>query len=118
MFYKVMNNDIVMDLLREVHYVRFLPKSKRWVLTDPQSAQGIMGSDCETIYYLEGRSTTNETEGIKVVLEEITKEEYDNLAITIAAQRRETTALQKRIDSLENQIKEQNLLLEQILAKL
>jgi len=45
MYYKLMNNDIVIDILRKVCYVRYLSKSKRWVITDPQSAHGVRGSD-------------------------------------------------------------------------
>jgi hypothetical protein len=34
MFYKIMYNNMVIDLLNEVCWVRYLPNSKRLVVTD------------------------------------------------------------------------------------
>lgn len=118
MFYKLMNNDIVTDLLRKVCYVRYLPQSKRWVNTDAQSAHGVLGSDENTVYLLEGRSCAYEGQLIRVRLESITEEEYFVFANEIALRKKENAALYEEIDSLKAQLNEQNLLLQQILAKL
>lgn len=50
--YKLMNGDLVIDILRKVRYVRYLPRSKRWVGTDGLSANGVMSSDGSRIYLL------------------------------------------------------------------
>lgn len=55
MFYKIMHNNMVIDLLTEISWVRYLPNSKRLVVTDSQSANGIMGSDHNTVYHLFGK---------------------------------------------------------------
>lgn len=55
MFYKIMYNNMVIDLLTEISWVRYLPNSKRLVVTDSQSANGIMGSDHNTVYHLFGK---------------------------------------------------------------
>lgn len=118
MFYKLMNNDIVMDLLKEIHYIRYLPKSKRWVLTDSFSAQGVMGSDYETIYYLEDKANTAEEKHIKVRVEKINEKEYYRLAEEVALRKKENENLYNEISNLKNQLDQQNILLQQILAKL
>lgn len=118
MFYKLMNNDFVVDLLRKVCYVRYLSKSKRWVITDPQSAHGIRGSNQDTIYLLEGRVCSYEGELTPVRVEEISEEEYFRLANEAALRAKENEELVKRIDSLENTLTKQTALLEALLAKM
>lgn len=118
MFYKIINNDMVVDLLQKINYVRYLPKSKRWIITDSQSAHGIMGSDQNTIYLLQGRSCPYEEQLIKVFIEAITEEEYMRFANEAALRKKENEKLVNRINSLEEQIAQQTILLEALLAKL
>ena len=118
MYYKLMNNDIVVDILRKVCYVRYLSKSKRWVITDPQSAHGVRGSDQNTIYLLEGRHCNYEGELIPVRLEEISEQEYNRFANEIALRAKEKEDLVNRINSLEETLVRQTFLLEAVLAKL
>lgn len=118
MFYKLMNNDFVVDLLRKVCYVRYLSKSKRWVITDPQSAHGIRGSNQDTIYLLEGRVCGYEGDLTPVHVEEISEEEYSRLANEAALRAKENEELNKRISSLEETLARQTALLEAVLAKL
>ena len=118
MFYKLMNNDIVIDLLREVNYVRYLPKSKRWINTDSQSANGIMSMDGSRVYHIAGRAISYPSEITSIRLVKIDEKEYEMIAAQHAAQRRENEDLRKEIDSLRGQLNEQSLLLQQILAKL
>lgn len=118
MFYKLMNNDFVVDLLRKVCYVRYLSKSKRWVVTDPQSAHGIRGSNQDTIYLLEGRVCSYEGDLTPVCVEEISEEEYSRLANEAALRAKENEELNKRINSLEETLARQTALLEAVLAKL
>lgn len=118
MFYKIMNGDMVVDLLREVRYVRYLPKSKRWINTDSQSANGIMNMDGNKIYHIAGRAISYPNEIISVKLVKIDEKEYEMLATQYAAQRRENENLRKEMDSLREQLNEQNALLQLILAKL
>ena len=118
MFYKIMNGDMVVDLLREVRYVRYLPKSKRWINTDGISANGIMSANGEVIYHLSGRALAYPEDIVSVSVKKIEEEEYNSLAVSIAAQRRENENLRKEMDSLREQLNEQNALLQLILAKL
>ena len=118
MFYKLMNNDFVVDLLRKICYVRYLSKSKRWVVTDPQSAHGIRGSNQDTIYLLEGRICGYEGDLTRVRVEKISEEEYSRLANEVALRTKEKEELINRIDSLEEALARQTALLEAVLAKL
>lgn len=118
MYYKLMNNDIVIDILRKVCYVRYLSKSKRWVITDPQSAHGVRGSDQNTIYLLEGRICNYEGNLQVVRLEEISEEEYQRFANEIALRTKEKEDLVNRINSLEETLAKQTSLLELLVAKL
>lgn len=118
MYYKLMSNDLVVDLLRKVCYVRYLSKSKRWVITDPQSAHGVMGSDQNTIYLLEGRNCAYEGKLTTVYVNEIEEKEYLRLANEVVLRAKEKEELVNRINSLEQTLAKQTALLEALLAKL
>lgn len=118
MFYKLMSNGIVVDLLREIYYVRYLPKAKRWIGTEGLSAHGILGSDKNTIYHLDGRSCPCETSYPHVIVEQITEEEYNKFAGEIALRKKENEQLTSRIEALEATLAYQNNLIERLLQKL
>lgn len=116
--YKLMNGDLVVDILREVRYVRYLPRSKRWVGTDSQSAHGVMSADGSRIYLLYGRAHACPDELTSVMMVEISKAEYESLAMQLASQTREAEELREEIGVLKSQIAEQSSMLQAILAKL
>lgn len=116
--YKLMNGDLVIDILRKVQYVRYLPRSKSWVVTDKLSAHGVMSSDGQRIYLLYGKAHTCPDELTSVFMVEIDEKEYETLALTMASKNRETEELRNEIDSLKSQLDMQSTLLQQILAKL
>ena len=116
--YKLMNGDLVIDILRKVQYVRYLPRSKSWVVTDKLSAHGVMSSDGSRIFLLNGRAHTCPDELKSVSLVAINAEEYANLAMTLAAKQHESEELKAEIDNLKSQLDAQNELLKAILEKL
>lgn len=118
MFYKIMNNDIVVDLLQEIRYIRYLPKSKRWVNTDAISANAIMALDGETIYRLVGRNLVYEKELVPVTVVPISAEEFEALSAQLSIHQKENNELRKEIDNLKSQLEDQKFLLQQILSKL
>ena len=118
MFYKLVSNDIVVDLLREVRYLRYLPRSKRWISTEGLSAHAVLGADNNTIYCLQGRSCPCEDGNLRVMIYEITEEEYNKYANDIALRKKENELLNKRIDTLEATLARQNELIERLLLKL
>lgn len=118
MFYKVLNNNMLVDLLTEVNWVRYLPRQKRFISTDSQSANAVMGSDHDTIYHIVGRPYTFDTELKSVEVIKISEEEYGRLATEFAIQKQENANLRKEMSLLKEQLNAQNVLLEAILAKL
>lgn len=111
-----MNGDLVVDILRKVQYVRYLPHSKRWVGTDRLSAHGVMSSDVQRIYPLCGSPHACSNELTSVFMVEIDEKEYE--APTMESQNRETEELRNEIDISKSQLDMQSSLLQQILAKL
>lgn len=118
MFYKVTHNNMVVDLLTDVQYVRFLPRQKRLVKTDSQSANAVMGSDHNTVYHLCGKPYTFDDDRKSVQLVRISEEEYDRLSSEFAIARQENAQLRDEMASLKSQLGEQNDLLAKILEKL
>ena len=107
--------------MEKPRYTRFLPKSQRVVGTDRLAATGIMSSNGEEIYHLEGK-TNNYPEKLKTVqLIKIEKEEFERLKSQKTELKDETlipAAVQSQIDALAamvSQLSAQNqTLLQQI----
>lgn len=119
--YKVIFNNLVIDIMEKPRYTRFLPKSQRIVGTDRLAATGIMSSNGEEVYHLEGK-TNNYPEKLKTVqLVKIEKEEFERLKSQKTEIKEETlvpAAVQSQIDALAamvSQLSAQNqTLLQQI----
>lgn len=118
MFYKLMNGEIVVDLLRDVQYVRYLPRAKRWVNTDALSANGILSGNGDMVYHLQGRACACPENLIQVQPIQIEEPEFLALKSQMSASQAENKILRQEIDALRMQLDEQNSLLQQILAKL
>lgn len=118
MFYKLMSNNMVIDLLMEAQWVRYLPMSKRFIGTDSQAANAIMGSDHNTIYHLLGKPYNFITDLKTVEVIKIEKAEYEVLRTQFMMQQQENETMKNEINSLRKQIQSQNELLQAILQKL
>lgn len=118
MFYKVVCNNMVIDLLDEVCYVRYLTGQKRSVITDRGSANGILSSDHNTIYHLAGRPYLFEDDVKTVYLEQIDEAQFKVLKSQLMYQQGQQADLQNRVSALEELVGEQNELLKQLLEKL
>lgn len=54
--FKIIQGNKVVDTLKNVIYLRFIPAANKFVATDSLSAHAVYGSDGKTIYQLEGRN--------------------------------------------------------------
>jgi hypothetical protein len=54
MFYKVLNNNKVIDVLDHLTYLKWQPKHKIMLLSDLDEAQAILSSDGNTVWHVEG----------------------------------------------------------------
>ena len=113
-----MHNNMLIDLLTGVEYVRYLPRQKRIVMTDSQSANGVMGSDHNTVYHLFGRPNTFDTAVRTVEIMEISEEEYGRLSMEFSIAREENASLHAEVKLLRQQLSNQSIMLDMILAKL
>lgn len=79
MFYKVIKDNKVIDVLDHLTYLKWQPKNKIMLLSDLDEAQAILGSDNNTIWHVEGfyDLPVEGYESVKLV--EINKHEYDQL---------------------------------------
>lgn len=76
--YKVLYDNITIDVIKRPIHCRYVPNSKRTIRTDRVSANCVVSSDGSEIYHLRGTSAI--PEGYKSVeLIEIDRDEYDYL---------------------------------------
>jgi hypothetical protein len=54
MYYKLVKNNKVVDVLDHLTYLKWQPKHKIMLLSDEGEAQAILGSDGNTIWHVEG----------------------------------------------------------------
>lgn len=79
MFYKVIKDDKIIDVLDRLIYLKYQPKHKIMVLSDINEAQAILSSDNETIWH-ERTLYKIPIEGYdEVTIEEIDEYEYKQL---------------------------------------
>ena len=83
MYYKVIKNNKVIDVLDKLVYLKWEPKHETMILTDENDAQAILSSDKNTIWHEESlyRVPVNEQDYDTVKLIEIDKYEYGQLRV-------------------------------------
>ena len=81
MYYKVLKNNKVIDVLDDLIYLKWQPKHKMMVLTDINDAQAILSSDKNTIWH-EVTLYDIPTNGYEsVIVEPIEEYEYKQLKV-------------------------------------
>lgn len=76
MYYKVMKDGVVLDVLDELHYVKYQTKHGIFLICDPREGEGIYSSDRETVWHLPGLNNIPAKGYETVELEEIGLGEY------------------------------------------
>ena len=114
---KIIYNNLIIDVCKKANYVRFLPNSKRFVRSTKELANGIIGSDDNTIYHLKNTSYNflNELKTVNVI--EISEEEYTRLT-TEKIYEDNSGAIQEEVNDLKKLVLQQNELITQLLNKL
>lgn len=79
MFYKVLKDNKVIDVLDHLTYLKWQPKNKIMLLSDLDGAQAILGSDNNTVWHVEGLYDLPVSGYDTVDLVEINEYEYKNL---------------------------------------
>lgn len=83
MYYKVLKDNKVIDVLDHLTYLKWQPKNKIMLLSDLGEAQAILGSDENTVWHVEGLYDlpveAGEYDTVKIL--EVDKYEYDQLKV-------------------------------------
>lgn len=81
MYYKVMKNNKVIDVLDSLIYLKWQPKHKIMVLTDENFAEAILSSSKDDIWHVKGfyKIPVDEPKFETVEIEEINKFEFEQL---------------------------------------
>lgn len=79
MYYKVIKNRQVIDVLDKLLFVRYQLKHKVLLLCDEEDAEGILSSDGQYAYHLSTLNKFPTDEFDTVTLMEISKTEYERL---------------------------------------
>ena len=77
--YKILYNNITIDVIKKIKYCKYLQRSGRTILTDSISANCIVSSDGSEVYHIAG--TPSMPEGYKsITIVSIGKDEYEYLS--------------------------------------
>lgn len=91
MYYKVIKDNKVIDVLDQLIYLKWQHKHKIMVLCDINEAQAILSSDCNTIWHVDGFYNIP-TDGFDTVkIEEIDEYEYKQLKMLNGKTKEEIT---------------------------
>lgn len=115
---KIIYNNMIIDVTQQDKYVRYLPKTQRYIMSDKQTANAILGSDNNTIYHLRGTDFNFPKEIKTVSAIQIEREEYDRLSTELMFQNQQTQDLRNEVNELKAMVNKQNDLLSQLLTKL
>jgi len=81
--YKAIYENIVIDVFKDLTYMRFLPKSKRVVMTDKSSANCILSSNKKEQYHVKGMPYPDGSDYKTVSLVKILEPEFNRLTLLL-----------------------------------
>lgn len=115
---KILYNNMVLDINKNERYVRYIPEIDRFISSSKESANGILGSDNNTVYHLAGTKDNFLVKTKTVLVEQINQQEFSELAGKLMIQKEEDTKLKEDVESLKQMVTQQNFLIQQLLEKL
>ena len=78
MYYKVIKNNEVVDILRNINYIKYQEKHKILILCDNKEAQAVLSSDGKCGWHIEGLYNFP-LDNTEYEIVEITEFEYEKL---------------------------------------
>ncbi len=78
MYYKVIKNNEVVDILRNINYIKYQEKHKILILCDIKEAQAVLSSDGKCGWHIEGLYNFP-LDNTEYEIVEITEFEYEKL---------------------------------------
>lgn len=101
--YKILYNNQIIDVIKEIQYIKYLPMTKRMINVDKLQANGIISSDGNVIYHINGTKNNFANKKKTVQIVPIEEEEY----LKLTTQIQENQSLEDRVRELETLV--QNL---------
>lgn len=115
---KILYNNMILDIVKNEHYVRYVPEIDRFISSSRGSANGVLSSDNNTVYHLLGTTNNFLHKTKTVTVQQIGQEEFFQLAGKFLAQSEEDNQLREDVASLKQMVSQQNFLIQQLLEKL
>ena len=105
--YKIIENNQIIDVVKDIKFIKYLPRSKRMISVDERQANGCLSSDENEVYHIFGRPNPFEESKRTVRYVAIDKEEYSALT----TQMKENQELINKVQYLEQKLLELEKLL-------
>ena len=99
--YKIIYNNQIIDVIKELRFVKYLPKTKKSITVDERQANGILSSNNSIIYHIEGTPNIFPEETKTVNYCKIDLKEYERLT----QQLKENNELLERVNELEKALR-------------
>lgn len=115
---KILHNNMIIDISKSERYVKYSPQTQRFISCTKDFANGVMGSDNDTVYHLSGRIKNFPIELKTVTVKSISEEEYERLSTEIVLRNTKEADLKKEVDDLKQMVQQQNDLIQQLISKL
>ena len=115
---KIIYNNMVLDVCKTEKYVKYIEEIGRFISTSKDLANGILGSDSNTVYHLAGTIDNFLFKSKTVTVEQINQQEFSELAGKLMVQKEEDAKLKEDVESLKQMVTQQNFLIQQLLEKL
>lgn len=100
--YKIVENGQIIDVLESLTFIKHLSRSGKNIMVDERQANGVLGSDGETIYHIHGTKYNFYDSKKTVQYIKIDQEEYERLT----QQLKSNQDLEKRVRELEEILRE------------
>lgn len=116
---KIIKNNRIIDVCPKEVYLRYVPEIGRYIKTDFQDANAVLGSDQNTVYHLANTDFNFDSEPISARVEKISREEYERLLNNVETQQEEDNkTLKAEIDNLKEIANSQKALIEELIKRL
>jgi uncharacterized circularly permuted ATP-grasp superfamily protein len=95
--FKIIENGQIIDVIKNLKFVKCLPRTKKIVCVDERQANGIMASNGNDVYHIYGTRHTFDKEVRTVFYEKIEAEEFERLTNQV----KQNEKLEARVRELE-----------------
>lgn len=105
--YKIIEHNQIIDVVKELKFIKYLPRSKRMISVDERQANGCLSSDESEVYHISGKPNPFGEPKHTVSYIAIDEEEYNALT----TQMKENQELVNKVQYLEQKLLELEKLL-------